>query len=161
MHFVNEPTVVEASPMEIIVVGAKQRVDAVILTASLAGVQTHWYGGRTIACCGTDNCPACQSNFAPVWKGYMVAYGMKSGNKAILMVTGGAYENLGQHVQHENGLFGLRVVISRAGTRRNSPMTLATFGRCTEYPQYPDKALFAMVRRIFAENANRTPDKAA
>lgn len=160
MQFVNEPTVVEHSPMEIIVVGAKCRIDTVILTRELAGVQTHWFGGKTIACCGTDNCPACQANFAPIWKGFFVGYGMRSGNKALVMVTGGAYENLAVHVQHEKGLFGLRVVISRKGIRKNSPMTLATCGRCDEYPEYPQKALYNMVRRVFAANANKMPEQA-
>lgn len=161
LQFVDEPQEVVHKPMAIVVCKPTQRVDCIILVRRLAGVQTHWFGGHTIACCGTDNCPACQANYAPVWKGFFVAFGMMSGDKALVMVTEGAYEALGQHVQHKNGLLGLRVVITRQGRRVNSPMCLGTFGRVPDYPEYPQAALFQMVSRIFAANAIEQPHSPA
>jgi len=161
MRFVNEPNSEPFSPMPIVVCKKAGRIDCVILTRRLCGVDTHWYGGHTIACCGTSECPACQANFQPVWKGYFVAQGMRSGNKALVMCTDGAYENIERHVKHENGLYGLHVVVMRAGKRNNSPMYIHCCGRTNEFPEYSADKLCSMVSRIFAANGGKQPDKAA
>lgn len=157
MIFSSEPSSVDRSPMDIIVCGAKQHVDAVILTRALTGLDTHWWGGRTIAHLKDDDCPPCQANYAPVWKGFFVGLCQRTGNKGLVMVTAGAYENLAIHAQSERGLFGLRVVVSRVGTRSNSPMRIATYGRADDCKEFPLKAQENMIRRIFAANANKVP----
>lgn len=155
MQFVDEPRDVVRSPMPIIVCGAKCRVDSIILTRRLVGVDTHWFGGHTIACCGTENCPACFKDAAPVWKGYFVGKSMSSGNLAIILVTAGCFEAFERHLQHKDGLVGLRCVLDRAGHRSNSPMRATIYHRVPDYEEFPYVTLLRMVQRIFAANANK------
>lgn len=157
MQFVNVPNKQTFSPMPIVVCGAGKSVRVICLTKKIAGVETHWFGGHTIACCGTDNCLACQADHQAVWKGYFVGGDIATCNKGLIMVTDGAYESFESYEQHDDGFLGLRITISREGRRRNSPMRAAMFGRVDEPLEYPDHALFSMVTRIFAANAQKMP----
>ena len=158
MHFVNEPKKQTFSPMPIIVCKAGQTLRVICLTKRMAGVETHWFGGHTIACCGTANCIACQANYAPVWKGYFVGWDGLKDVKGLILVTDGAYEPFGQFVNHEKGFVGLRITITRQGRRDNSPMVCQISGRDKVAREYDQTNLVSMVTRIFAANAQKVPN---
>jgi len=147
-----EPNCHPALP--IIVAKWNKEVRAILICRSWKGVNTHWYGKHTIACCGTEACPACDVGMAPVRKFYIAARSLRDNNQAILMITPGAAISIHHHRRLETGLLGMEVILGRAAKRNTAPMT----ARCVNY--HPDTSEFGQERlervilRIFAANAN-------
>lgn len=142
-----------APALPIIVAKWNKEVRAVLICRAWKGVRTHWYGGHTIACCGTENCPACYVGKAPVKKYYIAAREHRGNNMAILMITPSAAEMLFVHNNPICGMLGLEICLGRAAERNTAPMTGTVLGFHPETNEFGQDRLEKVVMRIFAANA--------
>jgi len=139
--------------LKIIIAKWNKPVHAILICQAWKGVRTHWYGGHTIACCGTDNCPACDVGQQWVKKFYIAARSRRNDNMVILMITPTAAEQIIVHRRKGTGLLGCEIELGRSADRNTAPMT----GRMVNF--HPDTSDFGIERlervvmRIFAANA--------
>lgn len=154
MIFHNELDSSSPPPLPIVVVKHDKPIRAVLICKDWVGVRTHWFGGHTIACCGTENCPACEANQQWVKKFYIAARGMTSGNLALLMLTPAAAETIVGGRSKEHGFLGSEILLGRAASRNTSPMTARLCGFHPYTNEFGSARLERVVSRIFRENAS-------
>lgn len=127
-----------------------------VATEGYLGVPTHWYGNKTIACSGSvENCPACQRNAQPVWKGFVICRGLKSHNPVIVQFSPLCVGTLRQLGNRPQGMVGAIVTFSRAGSRANSPMMCHHKGEQSDAQPLELEVLRRALLRIFAENSHQ------
>lgn len=161
MLFRDELDANTAPALPIIIAKWNKEVRATIICKAWKGVETHWYGKHTIACCGTDNCPACDVGMAPVRKYYIAAKDHRNLNMAILMITPTAAVSIFTYRRPKEGLIGCEVVLGRAADRNTSPMTARVIGYHPDTNDFGCERLERVVTRIFAANAcKKVPPKA-
>ncbi len=158
MMFHNDLDDCAPPPLPIICVTHKKPIRAVLICRDWVGVRTHWFGKHTIACCGTENCPACEANRAWVKKYYIVGRGVASGNLALLMLTPIAAESLVTGRSRKDGFLGVEISLGRAADRDTAPMTARLCGFHENTQDFGTSRLERVVRRIFRENAGLASD---
>ncbi len=146
-----EPNCHPALP--IIVAKWNKEVRAILICRAWKGVETHWYGNHTIACCGTDSCPACDVGMQSVRKFYIAARSCRDDNQAILMITPTAAESIHHHRRQDHGLLGMEVVLGRSAKRNTSPMTARVVNYHPDTSEFGQERLERVILRIFAANA--------
>lgn len=139
-------------PLPIVVVTHKKPVSAIMCCRDWIGVRTHWWGGHTIACCGTDNCEPCNANRQWVKKYYIVAKGLNTGTLALLMLTPGAAEMIVAGRGRVDGFLGCVVRLARAAKRDTAPMSATLVGFEGKTEDFGTDRLERCVLRIFREN---------
>jgi hypothetical protein len=140
--------------LPIIVAKWNKEVRAILICRAWKGVETHWYGNHTIACCGTENCPACDVGMKSVRKFYIAARSRRDDNQAILMITPTAATAIHHHRRQDYGLLGMEVVLGRSANRNTSPMTARVVNYHPDTPEFGQERLERVITRIFAANAN-------
>lgn len=152
MIFDNDLTTHAEPPLPIVVAKWDKQVHVILACKQWAGVRTHWYGGHTIACCGTDACPACGINQQWVKKFYIVGQHPRTGNRAIVMLTPLAAAEIVRHSHVQNGVLGCEVLIGRAAKRNTAPMTAKLVSYHPSMDDFGTARLQRVVTRIFREN---------
>ena len=153
MIFDNDLGEVCPPPLPIIVAKFDKETRAVFACSDWVGVRTHWYGNHTIACCQTEDCPACGVGQQWTKKLYIVARSCLSQNLAILMITPVAAQVIVKWRSRECGLLGMEVILGRAAKRNTAPMTARVIGSHKNVEPFGQKKLERVVQRIFAANA--------
>ncbi len=153
MHFLNEIEPATFPALKIIIAKWDKQVHGILLCKAWRGINTHWYGKRTIACCGTENCPACDVGQKPVRKFYIVAKSLRTQNEAIVMLTPPAAGQILKHARLSTGVRGLEIVLGRAADRNTSPMTGRVCAYHHDTAEFPVDRLERILLRIFADNA--------
>jgi len=161
MLFHDELVANTAPALPIIVAKWNKEVRAILICRSWKGVLTHWYGKHTIACCGTDNCPACDVGMAPVQKFYIVARSRRDDNLGVLMITPTAAASIVQHRHKDEGMLGMEVVLGRSAKRNTSPMTARVINYHPETNEFGQERLERVISRIFAANAGKKEEQEA
>lgn len=140
--------------LRIVIAKHDLNVRAIFICRDWKGLRVHWYGKHTIACCGTDACPACDVGMEPVKKYYVVAKEVKNGNQAIVMLTPMAAAQVAHHRHRVDGLLGMEVIIGRAAARNTAPMTAKVINYHPDTSDFGTERLERVMLRIFAANAN-------
>jgi len=153
MEFHNDLDDCAPPPLPIVVVTHKQTITSTLVCRTWVGVRTHWIGGHTIACCGTENCPGCEANMQWVKKYYIAAESRRTGNVALLMLTPPAAESIVASRVRTDGFLGVEICLGRAAKRDNAPMTARVTGYHPDTVDFGIERLERVVRRIFRENA--------
>ena len=157
MMFDNDLGNVAPPPLPIMIAKHDKQLRGILRCKDWCGVRTHWYGGHTIACCGTENCPACEANQDWVKKLYIIAQSPATQNCAIFMLTPLAASEIVVHRRKDHGVLGCEVVLGRAAPRNTAPMTARVVNYHPETPEFGRERLERVIMRIFSENAQRGP----
>lgn len=142
-----------APALPILVAKWNKEVRGILLNTNWVGINTHWHGGHTIACCGTDNCPACFVGKQWVRKYYIAGESRRDGHQAIIMITPSAAQTLVQHKRKSCGLLGMEIILGRAAKRNTAPMTGRVIATHPDVTDFGDLRLHRVMLRIFAANA--------
>lgn len=119
------------------------------------GIFTHWFGGKTIACCRTANCEACKENTKSTWTGHIIGQRHEDDKFGIAIFTKPCWQVLKQKRCEREGLLGLRIQLVRMGGRENGPIATNVGGRSTEGTEYAPWRLEKVLMRLYADNANK------
>ena len=152
MIFHNDVEASAPPALPIIIAKWDRPVRAILVCSSWVGVRTHWYGGHTIACCGTDNCPACEAGQQWTKKFYIAGRSPGTGNVAILMLTPVAVNQVLQVLGHAPNLLGTEIILGRGAERNTSPMTARVVNQHDDVDDFGTARLERVIRRIFKEN---------
>jgi hypothetical protein len=125
---------------------------AVIVSRMWRGLETHWYGGRTIRCPKEGVCRACSEGCAKRWIAYVAVRGFDNEIRALAGLTPPCCEQLRTFVREPNGLLGARVVFHRAGRKANSLLEVSLYGWCDEIEEMPMSRLEETLALIFRAN---------
>lgn len=158
MIFDNDLEVSAPPALPIIVAKWDKEVRAILVCHTWIGVRTHWFGGHTIACCGTDNCLACEAGQQWVKKFYIVGRSPGSGNLAILMLTPVAAQQTKKCLAKDASLLGTEVILGRGAARNTSPMTARVINHHDDVDDFGMHRLERCIRRIFKENGREKQD---
>ena len=158
MIFDNDIGTTAPPALPILVAKWDHPIKAILICQEWVGVRTHWYGGHTIACCGTENCKACEAGQLWVKKLYIAAKSPTSGNSAILMLTPVACSLIRPHLSRSSGCLGCEVVIGRAAKRNTAPMTATVVDYHPSTEDFGLQRLERVIRRIFKENEGLKTD---
>lgn len=140
--------------LKILIAKHDKPLRGILKTTMWKGIWTHWYGKHTIACCGTDNCPACDVGMEAVKKYYMVARPSNGNDLAIFMITPVAAVTMWARRSKADCLLGMEVVLGRAAARNTAPMTANVINYHPDTPDFGKDRLERVMLRIFAANAN-------
>ena len=140
-------------PLPIFVVKHDKPIRGVLCCKDWVGVRTHWWGGHTIACCGTANCPACETqNWTK--KYYIVARGLVTRNQAIIMLTPLAADMIKVARTRVDGFLGCEILVRRSAARNTSPMEARVTTYHADEKEFGQSRLERVITRIFRENAH-------
>lgn len=153
MRFDNNIDTTAAPPLPILIARHDKTIRAILINHSYRGVRTHWWGGHTVACCGTANCQACSGNQQWVKKFYIVGQHPCTGSRGLLMLTPLAAEQLVMRRRDDLGYLGVEIILGRAAKRNTSAMTVSFVGYHTEFSDFGMERLEQVLMRIFSENA--------
>ncbi len=153
MEFHNEPESAGPPALRILIVKHDKAIKCKILTRDWCGVRTHWWGGHTIACCGTENCRACETQNW-VKKYYLVAEGFNTQTQAIIMLTPLAAGQIKRHRSRATGFLGCELLLTRAAARDTAPMQAMITGYHPDTTDFGSERLNRIITRIFRENAH-------
>lgn len=155
MKFYDQPPEAEMlKPLPLIRPQAGKPLNTIIQSETWAGVYTHWWGGKTVQC-GADNCRACERNIARLWKGFVVvADSFNTDNIAVLQFTGRCCRTLIEHKRDCSGVLGARVLWTRIGKQRNSPLRCEVMGWAHVESPYGHSRLCDVVSAIFRDTGH-------
>jgi hypothetical protein len=122
-----------------------------LLNEKYAGLDTHYWGGHTVACPGEDTCKACGNGLVAVWSGFIFVQLWDGGRIAVLALTPVMGATLTMRRHETNGLLGMKVGFRRKTKEPNSGVLTQFFGHSTEFDQQSIERLIMRVRIIFKD----------
>lgn len=155
VSFCNDPRGDSVQVFELCRVRLREPLNFTAVQREVRGLYTHWYGGKTIACCRTANCEACGENVKSTWAGHIIGRRHCDDKYVIVIFTKPVYEVLKKKKCEQNGLLALRVSLVRMGGRENGPIAVQTGGHDKEVMEYADWRLEKVLMRLYADNANK------
>jgi hypothetical protein len=115
-------------PLPLIRPQAEKPLNTILMAEGWVGVFTHWWGGKTVLHDETE-CRACDRNIAKLWKGFIpVCDAFQRDRIALLQFTGRCCVTLLDHKRESGGLLGARVLWTRVGKQKNSPLRCEVMG---------------------------------
>lgn len=90
----------------------------IILSHNTVGADVHYWNGRTMPCIH-DNCPACEENQKPRWRGYLAVTNAKRSRSALVEITAAAMPPIKQYFDAHRTLRGARLALFRKGGTSN------------------------------------------
>lgn len=102
-------------------VPAKGISGAVVLSHDVVGLPTHYWAGRTKPCPG-DDCPACEKNKAPQWRGYLFVLSRRTGEIICLELTPAAMRPVDDAFNRCRTLRGLEFKAWRANDEKTGKL---------------------------------------
>jgi hypothetical protein len=139
------------SPYEVVKVLPGKPVKFISQSREWEDVNTHWYGNHSVKCEGPGKCLLCRDRHAQVWKGYLLGSMPSGGHTLIFQITPlGAYM-LEEQTQHERGLLGALICLTRKGTRANSPLEASLRGWVTGTTEIPYEQLERTVQVLYRQ----------
>ncbi len=152
----------QIQPWKIIVCKGKEVCRFVCLSKSWINLKTHWWGQRTVVCCGTSECEPCKHGVRRDFRAYVGGKSLKNGHEGIISLTETACDSLGPQFMCKRGLLGLIIAVGRLPHKDTGMMTIVTHGYADSVGELKHDDLEAMLIRIFSLNcAGRPVDKAA
>jgi len=161
INFHSTPADDAPTSLRIVVVKAARPIGFTIVTRHLAGLWVHWWGGHTIVCCGTENCPACVDGMRAAEKFYVIGKGREKENHTIVLITPAAATQIQSWESDIHGIFGLEITLGRINQRNNSMMVATRHGRDVSQKEWSVDVLKHALVRIYSDNAQRNVAKQA
>jgi len=103
----------------------------------------------TVACTMEASCCCCLDNSIRRWQGYVTCESRKSGNPGLLQFTPTVGKKLESWYRGEDGILGLKCRIERAGTKVNSPLSVAFQGWQDDTAECSESRLLSLVQALF------------
>jgi hypothetical protein len=122
-----------------------------LLNEKYVGLDTHYWGGHTVACPGEDSCKACSDGLIAVWSGFIFAQLWDGGRVAVLALTPVMAATLTMRRQKIAGLLGMKVAFVRKSKRPNSGVLTSFHGTASDYDAQTIERLIMRVRIIFRD----------
>jgi len=136
-------------PVPIVRARPNYPLDIVITAREFIGLMTHWTGKSTVACTMEASCCCCHDNSIRRWQGYVTCESRKSGNPGLLQFTPTVGKTLESWYRGEDGILGLKCRIERAGTKVNSPLSVAFQGWQDDTAECSESRLLSLVQALF------------
>jgi len=150
IHFTDLPAVdLEAPKLIRVKPGNPLRVK--LLNKKFVGLETHYWGGHTVACPGTDTCKACGSGLISTYAGFIFCQCWEGGRIGVLVLTPVMCANVTLHVAGNKGLLGMRVSFARKTKEPNSGVRSTFHGFDSENDEQTQERLVMRVRIIFKD----------
>ena len=105
---------------------AAQRLEAIVTSGNLIGCNTHFWGGHTVPCNGTD-CEPCERGVAYRWHAYLSALNPKDGLHFIFECTAQAAKPFADYRESHGTLRGCQFIAYRWKQARNGRVII----KCT------------------------------
>lgn len=122
-----------------------------LLNRKYVGLDTHYWGGHTVHCPGSESCKACQAGLFPVWSGFIFVQLWDGGRVAVLALTPVMAANITMLRREENGLLGMKMSFRRKTKAPNSGVITEFHGMANEFDEQSIERLTARVRIIFKD----------
>jgi len=122
-----------------------------LLNTRYVGIDTHYWGGHTVACPGEDTCKACKSGLIAVFSGFIFCQLWEGGRVALLALTPVMCATLLMACNQPDGLLGMKVTFRRKTKEPNSGVSTVVHGYATEFDRQTQERLVLRVRIIFKD----------
>jgi hypothetical protein len=155
MRFENDPATNEMYCFPIIRPRHRKPISFTVATCSLRGCYTHWYGGKTIACCKPAPCEPCKVNVKTVWAGHVLAYRHEDDQVCMVTFTLPVKEFFKGHDVDDGGIFSLSCRLVRMGGRETGPIACLYLGRDKGRTMLKTSVLETVLTRLYADNSNQ------
>jgi hypothetical protein len=155
MLFVNDPPTAEMHCFPIVRPRHRNPLSVVIATREWRGTWTHWYGGKTIACCLPATCEACEGNVKKVWQGHLLGYRLADDVLCMVVFTLAVKQFLVTVQREDKGIFGQSVRMTRMGGRETGPIGCTSLASDYGRDEVRMSALEKVVSRLYADNSNQ------
>ena len=99
-----------------------------IVTREWRGLNTHWFGGKTVGCCQPAMCEACEVNVKKTWQGHLLGVRHEDDQLILVIFTGPVVAFLKGISRPKAQLVGAAVRLTRMGGRNTGPICRST--RC-------------------------------
>lgn len=139
------------SPYEVVKVLPGKPIKFICQSREWEDINTHWWGNHSVKCEGPGRCLLCRDRHAQIWKGYLLGCMQSGGPTLIFQITPlGAYM-LEEQTQHERGLLGALVCLTRKGKRANSPLEASLRGWVSGTTEIPYESLERTVQVLYRQ----------
>lgn len=155
MRFTNDPPTEEQYCFPIVRPRLRNPITFTVGCKELRGCYTHWYGGKTIACCSPAMCDACELNVKQTWQGHVIAHRHEDDHLVLVVFTLPVKQFFKKHLCQSDGVFGVSCRLLRMGNRETGPIGCQYLGRDTDRPVVSLIALEKVVTRLYADNGNQ------
>lgn len=155
MIFINDPSTADMHCVPIVRTRHKNPLSFTIATRELRGCYTHWFGGKTIACCLPAMCEACEVNVKKTWQGHLFGYRLNDDQLVLVVFTLPVKRFLVSIVRSDSGLYGQTVRFVRMGGRETGPIGCTWLGKDFDREQINMTALEKVIGRLYADNGNK------
>lgn len=126
-------------------------LDVKLLNRKYVGLDTHYWGGHTIACPGEETCKACGSGMIAVFSGFIFVQLWDGGRVAVLALTPVMCATLMCASTKGGDLLGMKVSFRRKSKKPNSGVLTHVHGFVTEFDEQSVERLIMRVRIIFKD----------
>jgi hypothetical protein len=126
-------------------------LDVKLLNNAYVGLDTHYWGGHTIACPGPATCKACGSGLVAVYSGFIFVQLWDGGQIALLALTPVMCANLELRIRDTHGLLGMKVSFRRKTKEPNSGVLVQFHGFLNDFEEQTQERLIMRVRIIFKD----------
>lgn len=150
MRFTDLPKVDLEAP-KLLRVKPGNKLHIKLLNVKYVGVDTHYWGGHTIACPGPETCKACGSGLVAVFSGFIFCQLWGGGRVALLALTPVMCANILQRVKDAHGFLGMKVAFWRKTKEINSGVCTAFHGFDDDFDEQTQERLVSRVRIIFKD----------
>lgn len=150
IRFTDAPTTDFEAP-KLFRVKPGKAVELQLLNERYVGLETHYWGGHTIACPGEKTCKAHASGLMSVWSGFIFCQLWGGGRVAVLALTPVMAATLTMRARKVHGLLGMKVSFARKTKEPNSGVLTKFHGFTTDQDTQSIERLIMRVRIIFKD----------
>ena len=150
LRFVEPPTEDHEAP-KLYRVRGMIPVHVQILNRKYIGVDTHYWGGHTIACPGEETCKACGEGLIAVWGGFIFGETWGGGKVTLIALTPVMAATLTMNVTDERGLLGVKVTFRRKTNAANSGVITSFHGKADVIREQTLERLIMRTRILFKD----------
>lgn len=122
-----------------------------LLNKTYVGIDTHYWGGHTIACPGEETCKACHDGLISVFSGFIFVQYWDGGRVALLALTPVMCANVTMRINSGHSLLGMKVRFSRKTKEPNSGVLTTFHGWSKLLDSQSQERLIMRVRIIFKD----------
>jgi len=121
------------------------------LNIKFVGVDTHYWGGHTIACPGEETCKACKDGLVAVWGGFIFGESWGGGKVTLVALTPVMAATITMNVNDAQGLLGMKVTFRRKTKAANSGVHTTFHGKASQVNEQTMERLIMRTRIIFKD----------
>lgn len=122
-----------------------------LLNHKYVGLDTHYWGGHTVHCPGSETCKACADGLIAVWSGFIFCQLWDGGRVAVLALTPVMGATLTMRSNQPGYLLGMKCRFRRKSKAVNSGILTSVHGYDSDCDQQSTERLVKRVRIIFKD----------